>query len=71
MLIWNMIQTIFKIYLEYHWALINVFLSHAQQTQNICIKFLQRLPNVFDVDPTLYKSSTHILCLLGGYGPVF
>ena len=27
----------------------------AQQTQNICITFIQRRPNVFDVDPTLYK----------------
>ena len=28
---------------------------HAQQTQNICIAFIQRRPNVFDVGPTLYK----------------
>ena len=28
----------------------------AQQTQNICITFIQRRPNVFDVGPTLYKT---------------
>ena len=28
-------------------------LDSAQQTQNICIKFVQRLPNVFDVGPKL------------------
>ena len=27
----------------------------AQQTQNICITFIQHRPNVFDVGPTLYK----------------
>ena len=27
----------------------------AQQTQNICITFVQRRPNVEDVGPTLYK----------------
>ena len=35
---------------------------HSQQTQNICITFVQRRPNVFDVDPTLYKYYTK--CLL-------
>ena len=38
----------------------------AQQTQNICTTFVQRRPNVFDVDPTLYKCYVNILCLLGG-----
>ena len=28
---------------------------YSQQTQNICIAFVQRRPNVFDVGPTLYK----------------
>ena len=28
----------------------------TQQTQNICITFIQRQPNVFYVGPTLYKS---------------
>ena len=27
----------------------------AQQTQHICITFIQRRPNVFNVGPTLYK----------------
>ena len=27
----------------------------AQQTQNICITFIQRWPNVFDAVPTLHK----------------
>ena len=35
--------------------------------QNICITFIQRRPNVFDVGPTLYKCYTDILCLLSGY----
>ena len=38
-----------------------------QQTQNICITFVQRRPNVFDVGPTLYKCYTNVLCLLGGH----
>ena len=29
--------------------------SFAQQTQDICITFIQRRPNVFDVGPTLHK----------------
>ena len=34
-------------------------------TQNIFIAFIQRLPNVFDVGPAMYKCYTNILCLLG------
>ena len=34
----------------------------SQQTQNICITFVQRRPNVFDA---LYKCYTNVLCLLG------
>ena len=37
----------------------------TQQTQNICITFVQRRPNVFNVGPTLYKYYTNVLCLLG------
>ena len=37
----------------------------TQYTQNICITFIQRRPNVFDAGPTLYKCYTNILCLLG------
>ena len=36
------------------------------QTQNSCIPFIQRRPNVFDVGLTLYKCHTNVLCLLGG-----
>ena len=39
----------------------------AQQMKNICITFVQRRPNVFDVGPTLYKCYTDALCLLGGH----
>ena len=38
-----------------------------QQAQNICMTFLQRRPNVFDVGPTLYKFYTIVLCLLGSF----
>ena len=37
----------------------------AQQTQYICITFIQRWPNVFDVGPTLHKVIQMFLCLLG------
>ena len=36
----------------------------SQQTQNICMTFIQRRPNVFDVGPTLYKCYTNVLSLL-------
>ena len=39
--------------------------SPTQQAQNICITFVQRRPNVFDVGPTLYKCYTNVLWLLG------
>ena len=38
---------------------------YTQQTLNICITFVQRRPNVFDVGPTWYKCYRHIRCLLG------
>ena len=41
------------------------FILLSQQTQNTCITFVQRRPNVFDVGPTLYKCYTSIMCLLG------
>ena len=34
--------------------------SITQKTQNICIEFVQRRPNVFDVGPTLYKCYTNV-----------
>ena len=39
--------------------------SIPQQTQNICITFVQRRPNVFNAGPTLYKCHTNVLCLMG------
>ena len=37
----------------------------TQQTQNICITFIQCWTNVEDVGPTLHKCYTYALCLLG------
>ena len=37
--------------LEFH----ECVMFRSQQTQNICITFIQRRPNVFDVGPTLHK----------------
>ena len=37
----------------------------TQQTQNICIPFIQWWTNVKDVMPTLYKRYTNVLRLLG------
>ena len=42
-------------------------MQSTQQTQNICITFAQHWSNVSDVGPTLYKSYTNVLCLLGIY----
>ena len=40
-------------------------LMASQQTQNICITYVQRRPNVFYVGLTLYKCHTYnVLCLL-------
>ena len=39
---------------------------YSKQTQNICITFVQRRPNVFDA---LYKCYTHVLCFLGWTQP--
>ena len=36
----------------------------VQQTQTICIPFIQRWPNAFAVGPTLYKCYKNALCLL-------
>ena len=37
----------------------------TQQAQIICITFVQRRLNVFDVGPTLYKCYANVLCLPG------
>ena len=38
---------------------------NAQQTQDICITFIQRRPNVFDVAPTLHKVIQMFLVFTG------
>ena len=43
-----------------HWRWIS---GGAQQTQNICITFVQCCSNVFDAGPTLYKCYTNVLYL--------
>ena len=45
--------------------LMSCYDATSQQTQNICITFIQRRPNVFDVGPTLHKCYTNVLYLLG------
>ena len=53
-----------RVFLSYvHLVLCNVAVT--QQTENICITFIQRRPNVFDVGRALYKCYTNVLCLLG------
>ena len=42
----------------------------AQQTQNICITFIQCRPNVFHGGLTLYKCYSDVLCLLSGAAPI-
>ena len=42
-----------------------MFWERTRQSQNICIAFVQRRPNVFNVGPTLYKCYTNVLCFLG------
>ena len=54
-----------------------IFYNHSHNTRNekkgckypskqsMCIPFIQRRPNVFDVGPALYECYTTVLCLLG------
>ena len=42
-------------------------LQHSQQTQNICITFVQHRPNIFDIGPTLYKCYTNVLVCWDAY----
>ena len=44
--------------------------SESQQTQSICIPFVQCWTNVEDVGLTLDKCCTHVFCLLGYYLPL-
>ena len=48
---------------EFDWY-IEKKLGATQQTQNICITFVQCWTNVEDFGPTFYKCYTHVLCLL-------
>ena len=58
---WTYINVVHKgIFLE-NYSLLTVYPA----TQNICITFVQRRPNVFDAGPTLYKCYIDALCLLG------
>ena len=42
-----------------------IYIVTAQQTQNICITFIQCWTNVEDVGSMLFKYYTNVLCLLG------
>ena len=53
---------IFNLMISFQNALCNVL---SQQTQNICITFVQCWTNVEDVGSRLYKCYTNVLCLLG------
>ena len=46
-----------------------MMLPYEQQTQNICITFMQCWTSVEDVGPTLYKCYANVLCLLEHVGP--
>ena len=48
----------------FDWAGCGTPVMPPQQTQNICITFVQCWTNVEDVGPTLYKWYTNVLCLL-------
>ena len=43
----------------------------SQQTQNICITFIQCWTNVDNVGLTLYKCYTNVLCLLGNWTAIW
>ena len=82
--LWNNSKVIFTVYMMKSFILENenyhpewnkrycypgASILWSQQTQNICITFVQCRPNVSDVGPTLYKCYTNVLCLLGYYIP--
>ena len=50
---------------NYKGAMLVLCQQPSQQTQNICIMFVQCWTNVEDAGPTLYKCYTNVLCLLG------
>ena len=49
---------------HFHFICLTLEFIHSQQTQIICITFMQCWTNVEDVGPTLYKCYTNVLCLL-------
>ena len=66
----NIVQFILKAHLSSFVCTFNIisikWVSYCyvtQQTQNICITFIQRRPNVFEVGPTLYNCYTNVLGL--------
>ena len=63
----NCQRTVGSMFCEYlrRWPCIKYQWVTSQQTQNICVTFVQRRTNVFDVGATLYKCYTNVLCLLG------
>ena len=46
-------NSLFRLQAPKFWKKSPKIIDSAQQTQNICIKFVQRLPNVFDFGPKL------------------
>ena len=44
----------------------HIFFAREHRVQKICIIFLQRRPNVFDVGATLYKCNTNVLFVVHG-----
>ena len=44
---------------------VNLTRTISQQTQNMCITFVQRRPSVKDVGSMFYKCYTNVLCFAG------
>ena len=61
----TLVQLLVFIGFDSGWFDVGPRLQRSQQTQNICITFIQRRPNVSDIGPKLYKCYTNVLCLLG------
>ena len=54
---------------RHHEVLTRIEWIQFPSNRNICITFVQRRSNVFDVGTTLYKCYTNVLCLLGWTQP--
>ena len=57
---------LFNVKILFHFFVCHIRLA-TQQTQNICIAFVQCWTDVNDVGPTLYECYTNLVCLLGTY----